>query len=183
MIRAIITDFDGTLVDTFTANLRAYQKAFQQVGRVLTEEEYKKCFGYRFEQFMVMEGIMDREITNQIQELKKQYYPQYFNYLKPNTSLIELIRSFRSMGGISAIASTARKDNLTNALEYLNITSIFDCVLSGADVEKGKPDPEIYLTAMNRMCILPEETLIFEDSPVGIEAAKLSGAHYMKVII
>ena len=52
MIHTIITDFDGTLVDTFKANLLAYQMAFHEVGMTLTEEKYKDCFGYRFECFM-----------------------------------------------------------------------------------------------------------------------------------
>lgn len=49
MIKAIITDFDGTLVDTFEANLRAYQEAFYQVGITLMAEKYRECFGYRFD--------------------------------------------------------------------------------------------------------------------------------------
>ena len=52
MIKAIITDFDGTLVDTFEANLRAYQQAFADQGLSLTSDTYRECFGYRFERFM-----------------------------------------------------------------------------------------------------------------------------------
>ena len=52
MIKAVITDFDGTLVDTFKANLHAYQEAFDEVGLILTEEQYRECFGFRFEKFM-----------------------------------------------------------------------------------------------------------------------------------
>ena len=51
MIKAIITDFDGTLVDTFEANLRAYQEAFANVGLSLSTDRYKECFGYRFDRF------------------------------------------------------------------------------------------------------------------------------------
>lgn len=183
MIRAIITDFDGTLADTFTANFLAYQMAFCDLGMTLSEEQYKPCFGYRFEQFMIVMGITDDEVSNRIKMLKSQYYPHFFNYLKPNSALIELIKTFHSMGGMIAIASTARKDNLTNALEYLGLSTSFDHILSGADAKYGKPNPEIYQIAMNRMRVVPEETLIFEDSLVGIEAAKSSGAHYIQVTI
>lgn len=183
MIRAIITDFDGTLVDTFDANLLAYQRAFQDTGLILTEERYRICFGYRFERFMEEMNITDTNLVHQIKELKRQYYPQFFKHLRPNIPLIELITSFYQMGGKIAIASTARKENLINALEYLKLADIFDYILTGTDVKKGKPDPEIYLTAMQRMNVAPSETLIFEDSPVGLEAANHSGAHYIKVII
>ena len=73
MVKAIITDFDGTLVDTFEDNLRAYQKAFQEVGLNLTAERYRECFGYRYDRFMQEMGVTDKTIADSIKELKKQY--------------------------------------------------------------------------------------------------------------
>ncbi len=183
MIKAIITDFDGTLVDTFEANLRAYQKAFNEVRLNLTAEKYRECFGYRFERFMTAVGITDENTAHAIKEAKKKYYPVYFDFLKPNTALIELIRSFRAMEGKTAIASTARKENLMNAVNYLGIADIFDLIFAGVDVKEGKPSPEIYLKSMEVLGVTSEETLIFEDSDVGIEAARRSGSKFMKVEI
>lgn len=181
MIKAIITDFDGTLVDTFEANLRAYQEAFNAVGLNLTEEHYRECFGFRFDRFMSAMGISDEKIASKIRELKKEAYPKHFDYLKPNGSLIDLIASFHSMGGKTAIASTARRENLMNAVNYLGITGHFDLVYSAEDVKQGKPSPEIYLNAMKCLCVEPSETLILEDSPVGFKAARGSGARYIPV--
>ena len=179
MINAIITDFDGTLVDTFEANLRAYQKAFSEVGLTLTAEKYRQCFGYRFERFMLAMGVSDERTWNYIRETKKDYYPLYFDYLKPNTALISLIEGFHKMGGKTAIASTARKENLMNVVKHIGIEDIFDLIYAGVDVKQGKPSPEIYEKAMNALGVAPKEALIFEDSEVGIQAAKASGAHYM----
>ena len=179
MISAIITDFDGTLVDTFEANFRAYQKAFNGVGLNLTAEKYRLCFGYRFERFMAAVGITDERNWNYIREAKKEYYPLYFDYLKPNKALIELIDDFHRMGGKTAIASTARKENLMNVVTHLGVGEIFDLIYAGVDVKQGKPSPEIYLKSMEALGVNPDETLIFEDSEVGIEAAKASGANYM----
>jgi len=181
MIKAIITDFDGTLVDTFEANLRAYQEAFQVVGIQLTAERYRECFGYRFDRFMSAMGIFDDNVSAKIRELKKEAYPKYFNCLRPNTSLVELISSFHAMGGKTAIASTARKENLMNAVNHLRIADNFDLIYAGADVKHGKPSPEIYLKSMEALGVKPEEVMIFEDSPVGFEAAKASGARYIPV--
>ena len=177
MIKAIITDFDGTLVDTFEANLRAYQDAFAAVGKNLTAEKYRECFGYRFDNLMHAMAINDENTANKIKEHKKEAYPMYFELLCPNKSLIALIDSFHQMGGKTAIASTARKENLMNAVNYLGIANHFDLIYAGVDVKQGKPSPEIYLKAMGALEVTPEETLIFEDSEVGIEAAKASGAH------
>lgn len=181
MIKAIITDFDGTLVDTFEANLRAYQDAFHAVGLTLTVEKYRECFGYRFDRFMTAMAINDEAIANEIKELKKEAYPNYFQYLRPNESLIELIASFHQMGGKTAIASTARKENLMNAVNHLGIADYFDLIFAGVDVKQGKPSPEIYLKSMATLNVEPAETLIFEDSIVGIQAAVASGAHHMIV--
>lgn len=179
MIKAIITDFDGTLVDTFEANLMAYQKAFASVGLSLTAERYRECFGYRYDRFMEAMGIYDVKTADAIKEAKKEYYPQFFEYLRPNAALMELISSFKFMGGRTAIASTARRENLMNVVKYLNVSDHFDLICTGADVKEGKPSPEIYLKAMEALGAEPEETLIFEDSEVGIQAARSSGAHFI----
>lgn len=181
MIKAIITDFDGTLVDTFEANLKAYQRAFSEVGIALTAEQYRKCFGFRFDRFMTAMGVYDENLANRIKEIKKYCYPQYFEYLRPNEALIEWIGTFKQMGGKTALASTARKDNLMNALNYLDLTELFDLIYSGEDVKYGKPSPEIYEKTMEKLLVAPLDTLIFEDSEVGIIAAKNSGAHFIKI--
>lgn len=181
MIHAIITDFDGTLVDTFEANFRAYQAAFAAVGLSLTADRYRQCFGFRYDRFMQEMDVTDRAVADAIREHKKNAYPQFFNHLKPNHALIEWLATFKAMGGITAIASTARKENLMNAVNHLGIADRFNLIYAGADVKQGKPSPEIYLKAMAALGVTPAETLIFEDSEVGIAAAKASGARFMVV--
>lgn len=180
-IKLIITDFDGTLVDTFNANLKAYQKAFSEVGLELTEIQYRQCFGFRFEKFMEAMNVKDDDIAKQIRKLKGEYYPVFFHLLTTNQSLLDFIRKFRLGGGKTAVASTARRKNLENALTHIGALEDFDLVLAGEDVNKGKPDPEIYNTIMNSFGVVPGETLIFEDSEVGLKAANDSGANYIKI--
>lgn len=181
MIKAIITDFDGTLVDTFKANLLAYQMAFHEVGLTLTQEKYRECFGLRFDAFMSRMGMFDDNVAKKIKEVKKEYYPKYFEYLVPNHTLIELIDTFHKMGGKTAIASTARNENLMNAIEYLRLAQYFDLIYAGIDVKCGKPNPEIYNKAMDSLGVQPSETLIFEDSDIGVGAATASNAIYIRV--
>lgn len=176
MICAIITDLDGTLADTFDANFRAYQRVLDKVGVTLTEEKYRQCFGFRFDRFMAALNIYDENLRSYVRKSKQEIYPQFFNLIKPNFSLIELIDTFHMMGGKTAIASTARKENLMNVLNFLGITSLFDIIYAGEDVANGKPSPEIYLKTMDALGVCPSETLIFEDSEVGITSASSSGA-------
>lgn len=180
-IRLIITDFDGTLVDTFQANLKSYQQAFESVGLSLSAEQYKNCFGLRFDKFMHSMNIIDESVASNIRKAKSEFYPANFHLLRVNDSLLNFIRSFKRCGVLTAVASTARRKNLENALTYIDAYNDFDLIFAGEDVVNGKPSPEIYNKIMNFFNISPQETLIFEDSPVGIEAAISAGANYLKV--
>lgn len=185
MIKAIITDFDGTLVNTFEANYTAYMLAFKryyyEIGFELTKEQYKSCFGLRFDAFMDSVGIKDASIRNKIKNEKARVYPMCFNSLKINDTLVTFIRAAKNSGIKTAIASTAQKKNLMNVLNHLALTDLFDLIIAGDAVKEGKPHPEIYLTSMSLLEVSPQETLIFEDSEVGQQAAELSGANVMKI--
>lgn len=181
MIKAIICDFDGTLVDTFAANLHAYQKAFEEQGITLSEETYRSAFGLRYDDFMRMVGIVNPHTARVIRERKKELYPQFFHLLHPNTKLLEIVRAFHQSGGKTGIASTARRENLLNAATSLGIEDLFDVIQSGNDVAQGKPNPEIYLKTMKALDVQPVDTLIFEDTKIGIEAAHASGAQCIQI--
>lgn len=181
MIKAIITDFDGTLVDTYYANECAYKEAFTMCGHNLTSDDYKKYFGLRFDAFMNAVGIHDAGTRNKIAEIKKAVYPEYFHMLKVNNLLLRTLMTLKNDGVKIAIATTARRENLMNALNYLGIADKFDLILAGDVVKNGKPDPEIYILAMEQLGISPDDTLIYEDSKVGLQAAKDSGAHYIQI--
>lgn len=179
----IITDFDGTLVDTFQANYHAYREAFAQLGLSLREEEYRRCYGLRFDGFMDTMAIEDPETRKRIRAIKGECYPNHFGLLRVNQPLLDFIRMFRKSGGLTAVASTARAKNLANALGHISATEDFDLILAGEDVVNGKPSPEIYNTVMTRLGVSAAQTLIFEDSQVGLEAAETSGAHYIKITL
>lgn len=180
-IRLLISDFDGTLVDTFRSNYMAYRDAFLAVGSVLSEETYRECFGYRFDKFMDAVLIDDWNIRERIRQLKKEFYPNYFGYLRPNGTLVSLLRDFKDSGGLTALASTARRENLVGALSYIGARDIFSYIIAGEDVSKGKPDPEIYHTVLSTLRVAKEEALVFEDSEVGMQAAAAAGIPYIQI--
>ena len=181
MIKAIITDFDGTLVDTFEANFKAYSLTFKQFGLDITREQYHACFGLRFDAFMDAMKIDDANLRSNIKKEKAKVYPTCFSYLKPNVTLIDFIRKAKVSGVKTAIASTAQRGNLMNVLKHLQLEDIFDVIIAGDTVKKGKPDPEIYITSMSILEVSPTETLIFEDTEVGLMAAERSGANVVKI--
>ena len=180
-VKLLITDFDGTLVNTFTANYKAYKKALGEYGVNLTRKKYRECFGFRFDRFMDTMGIEDEVVRKNIKDKKAEYYPLFFKDLILNAPLMNFIKAFHYSGGMTAIASTARKINLMNVLSYFGVEDSFDLILAGEEVSNGKPDPEIYLRTMQRCGVTPAESLVFEDSPVGIEAAERAGINYIKI--
>ena len=180
-VKLVITDFDGTLVNTFEANLCAYQEAFASCGLQLDKVLYQRCFGLRFEAFMEKSGIAEPSVYHLIKEKKMQVYPHYFDKLKPNLVLINFLKSCKQSGIQTFIASTARKENLFNVLNYLEVTDFFDFILSGADVSRGKPAPDIYIKALEVAQVNASQALVFEDSEVGFRAAEQAGLKYIKI--
>jgi len=185
MIKAIITDFDGTLVDTFEANYEAYMLAFKryyyEIGYGITRDQYRACFGLRFDDFMDYMKVRDEELKGRIKKEKARVYPMCFSSLKPNETLINFLRKAKQSGVKIAIASTAQRNNLMNVLNYLELSNLFELIIAGDAVMKGKPNPEIYQTCMSNLKVKPEETLIFEDSEVGVAAAEKSGANIIRI--
>lgn len=182
-IKLFITDFDGTLVNTFNANLLAYQEAFSAIGRTISEEEYRRCFGLRFDDFMEAMNVRDTETRERIRQKKADVYPNYFSHFVINTPLLGMLKAFRLSGGLTALASTARKTNLLNAITFIGANEVFSYVLSGEDVLNGKPDPEIYENILFHFGISPNEALVFEDSEVGVQAASNAGIQVVRVVL
>lgn len=181
-LRLLILDFDGTLADTRKANARAYVEALKEFGIQMTEEEYlKQHFGVRCPDFLRSIGVQDPDLIDCIRRRKIALYPTFFESLRLNEGLWRFAQDFRRQGGKVWIVSTGQADNLKNAMCHLRLTEGVDGILSADDVEHHKPSPDAFLLAMEREGVKPEESLIFEDSRVGIEAARRSGAPYVVV--
>lgn len=181
-IKLILLDFDGTLASTEDANMGAYLLALREEGIELDTEEYRRrYFGMRCPEFLRELGITNEEDIDRIRRRKIELYPTLFDSVHLNEPLWNFVQDFRAQGGKAWIVSTGQKENIENVLNYLNIKDKVDGILTSSDVREPKPSPEAFLKAMEIEGVTPAETLIFEDSPVGIAAAKASGAPYFKV--
>ena len=195
MIRNIIFDFDGTLADTRRANALAYAATLREAGYPLTEEEYLgRYFGVRCDEFLRSYGIADPAERERLRLRKIELYPAFFDTVELNRPLWEFCRQFRRQGGRVWIVSTGSRANIDNAMAHLGIggpetpearcpAGRVDGILAGPDVARSKPAPDCFLEAMRREGVTPRETLIFEDSAVGLEAARASGAAYIRVTL
>lgn len=181
-IKLLLLDFDGTLANTGRANATSYIEALAEQGITITMEEYRqKYFGLRCPEFLTDIGITDPELMNTIRRRKVEIYPTHFDMVTLNRPLWEFVQSFRSAGGKAMIVSTGHIDNITNVMHYLGIENQVDAILSSDDVVRSKPHPDCFIKAMDMAGVTPAETIIFEDSQIGLDAAKASGAAYFKV--
>lgn len=181
-VKLILLDFDGTLADTRQANTRAYVAALSEAGYQLTEEEYMAhYFGMRCNEFLTRFGIEDPAERERLRLRKIALYPTFFDSVQLNRPLWDFCQQFRAQGGRVWIVSTGSRANIDNVMHYLGLTEGVDGVLSSFDVEHSKPAPDCFLEAMRREGVTPRETLIFEDSEIGLEAASRSGAAYIRV--
>lgn len=190
--KLFLLDFDGTLADTRRANTLAYVQTLREAGYDLTEEEYAaNYFGMRCEEFLTRLGVTDAAARERLRLRKIALYPSFFDTVRLNGPLWAFCRQFLDAGGRVWIVSTGSRDNIVNVMRHLGIgfpgadseapLGRVDGIISGADVVHAKPSPDCFLEAMRREGCSPGETLIFEDSEIGLEAARRSGAAYIRV--
>ena len=182
-IKLILLDFDGTLADTRRANTLAYVATLREAGYTLTEEEYAaRYFGMRCDDFLTRIGIADPAERERLRLRKIALYPTFFDTVR----LANIDNAMRHLGiaGPQAVRRLETPDEDTSRKgERLPEENAVDGILSGADVARSKPAPDCFLEAMRREGCTPRETLIFEDSEIGLEAARRSGAAYFRVTL
>lgn len=182
MLKLLLLDFDGTLADTRKANARAYIDALAEAGCTLDEQVYLKTyFGMRCHEFLSRLGFSSEADRRHIRQRKIDLYPSHFDSVKINAPLMAFVRNFRRNGGRAFIVSTGHISNITNVMHYLGIEREFDRIISGDDVLNPKPDPECFTKAMESAGVTPAETMIFEDSEIGLQAARASGAAVIRI--
>lgn len=175
MKRLIIYDLDGTLVNTTDVNYNAYNEALKEIGSTVSYEYFRDfCNGRHYSVFLPVILDNDNEKIEYVHQRKKELYSKYLNLAKPNAHLIKMLQLKEDY--YFAIVTTASEKNTREMLEFLGIYEEFDLILTKENVKKAKPDPEGFLKAMEFLGVTPENTIIYEDSDVGIEAAVNSGA-------
>lgn len=168
--KALAFDFDGTLFDTSGLNFQAYQKAYRDLGVEITEDMFNKTKGLSVYAFNTAMGVdCDVEV---LRDLKKNYYQEISLTARPNSYLIEMIRTANIP---VALVTTARLCNVLPLLKKYDLLDKFSVIVSQEDVENHKPSPEAYILASSKLCISPEDILAFEDSGPGYESATAAG--------
>lgn len=165
-------DLDGTLFNTNDVNYYSYKEALNNLGYDLDYEYFcTKCNGRFYKEFLPEITDGKDSTLETIHKQKKELYGKYLDKAKINNHLINIAKHIKDEYYL-AVVTTASKKNTMDILKYYKIESLFDLILTHDDITKVKPDPEGFLKAMNYFKIDCYNTIIFEDSKPGIEAAR-----------
>ncbi|WP_170065543.1 HAD-IA family hydrolase [Abditibacterium utsteinense] len=179
---ALIFDMDGTLVDNMKFHLQAWPIWARREGLLLADEEIlSRTHGTISD--IVARFFPDkfREERFQIGERKEALYRElYAPHLRLLPGCADLLNWARDTKMPIALATAGDATNIAFTLDGLGIASFFVELVGGEDVSLGKPDPQVFLLAAQKMKVAPEKCLVFEDSPAGVEAARRAG---MKCIV
>lgn len=180
--KLIIFDLDGVLIDSKDIHFSALNLALGKFGEnfVITREEQDSTFEglttmAKLKVLTETKGLPEN-LYNDIWSLKQEYSSILFTSTSPDHGLADLLSLIKLNGVKIGVASNSIRKTLDLCLKSLGIQGMVEYSLSNEDVETPKPNPEIYSKVMRHFSARPEHTVIFEDSQIGIAAARASGA-------
>ncbi|OGY25762.1 MAG: hypothetical protein A2Z11_01080 [Candidatus Woykebacteria bacterium RBG_16_43_9] len=178
MLKAALVDLDGFLINSEELYLEANKIYFKRHNFEFTEEHHRQGTGKRFPEWIKTVVNIDKtgeEIFRERNIIFNELVKKKLKLLPGAKSLLEALNeSFKT-----ALVTSSRKDYVDLVFKITGIKDYFDLVITGEIVKKGKPDPESFLSAANKLGVKPRECVVFEDSPTGVLAGKNAG---MKVV-
>jgi beta-phosphoglucomutase len=178
MIRAVLWDLDGTLVDSEEYHWIAWRDSMAAEGVTLTHEQFLKTFGLRNDAIVPqwVPGATTERIE-QIAHAKERLYRRLVleGGLAPLPGAAEWTQRLAADGWRQAIASSAPRENIDAVLAVIGLAAVFQAIVSAEDVTFGKPDPQVFLAAAARLGSDPARSIVVEDAAAGVEAARRAG--------
>ncbi len=179
MIKALIFDFDGLILDTETPHFVSWQEAYQTHGQTLLLERWASGVGtleVAVDLYAELEGLLGRDIDRAvIQRERRRRHLELIEAESPRPGVETYLAEAKRLGLKLGIASSSPREWVVGHLSRLGLADRFDCIQTASDVEHTKPDPELYQRVLAALGVRPREAIAFEDSPNGVLAAKRAG--------
>lgn len=172
-----IFDCDGTLADTMALHYRAWTRIVAELGGTFPEELFYQLGGRPTAQILTLlkdeHGLKVGDLQRAAEQ-KEEYFLEMIDEVKPIEAVVRVARRWYGVKPL-AVASGGFHRQIERTLDALGIRSLFSAVVCAEDYARGKPYPDPFLEAARRLNVLPTECLVFEDSPLGIQAAGAAG--------
>lgn len=178
-VRAVIFDVDGVLVDSYQAHFESWKLVGEENGQVLTEEVFAREFGRTSREIIADIWPAFGESAERIAEFDDRKEALYREIVMADfpamEGAVELIDSLDEAGFRLGVGSSGPPENVEMTIKQLGRADLFKGVITGADVSRGKPDPEVFLACAERMGVSPSNCAVIEDAAAGIAAANAAG--------
>ena len=173
MIKAIIFDFDGLIVDTETYEILSYQQIYEDHQIPFPHQRWLENIGTQgtFNPFDELLRAKNELVLEKLNLERNAKYELLTKNIQPREGVLDYLIRGKELGLKIAIASSSSKKWVTTYLEKLGLLPYFDCIHTSDDVEKVKPDPELYIKTIEYFNLQPKEAIVFEDSANGSLAA------------
>lgn len=183
MLKAILFDLDGTIVNTDPLHFLTWQEVLKQFGLQIDQTFYKKFISGRHNPEIVKDMFPDLGMEEglKIADAKEELFRNCGEQLQPVAGLADLLDWCESSHLKTAVVSNAPKANAEFILNTLEISESFLTIVLAEDAPPGKPDPAPYQVTLNRLGITPQEAIAFEDSPSGVTSAVAAGIYTVGV--
>jgi len=177
MIEGIVFDMDGVLIDSHPVHRVAWSKFLATVGRSVSDEGLSFILAGRRREEILRHflGDLPESKLAEYGHQKDLFFEENFHDVKLIPGVREFLESLEIAGLKSAIATSASSARTWGTLRRLGLGEKFSTIVTGDDVDVGKPDPAVYRLVSQRMNLPPAKLLVFEDAPCGVEAAKSAG--------
>jgi HAD superfamily hydrolase (TIGR01509 family) len=173
---AVIFDMDGVLVDGEPLHFAAVNEVLGEEGLSMSFEEYRPHMGTKYGwQEMIRDLHLSKPQAYYSDRFKALMTERYRERSEALPGAVALVRGLRAQGVPLGIASSSIQPWVEACLGKIGLLDAFDRIVTGSDVEVGKPAPDIYLLAARRLDVAPRDCLVFEDAPAGIQSAKNAG--------
>jgi putative hydrolase of the HAD superfamily len=185
MIEGLVFDFDGLIIDTETPEYEAWKEIYLQFNTTLPYEEWSKCLGSDYSRFNPLNYLTEKTgldiDTYKLLEIQRIRAKELTLNNLPLPGVTDLIREAKKAGLLLAVASSSDAAWVVGHLQRVKLKDYFTIICTAEDVEHVKPAPDLFKLAVERLGIMPDKAVAFEDTQFGIQSAKEAGLHCVAI--